>query len=909
MTDPDRAPEPNLRDERAAASKLETALLERILKVLPSVAQLHIRLVEGEAPRLVFQTLLEICLDVTQSQFGFFGEAFLQPDGRVILHSSALSDLSWDAPTREAFLARATRPLVFDNMNSLFGVTLRTGRPYVSNDPEHDPEAAGLPAGHVRLTSYMGLPVSLGGELVGMLGLGNRPGGYSYGMEESLEPVLLTAAQLIHAVRADDKRRRAEAHALERRRGIALVTELGSRFLRAPHAQLSAEIDAALATIGQFVGADRAYLFSIDVDRSELTNTHEWCADGIEPQRQHLQGLPIAAFSWVMPRLLAGEIVHLPSVQALPEWAVTEGETFEAQGIKSLILLPVEVAGRVKAFIGFDAVRGYREWDEDSVSLLRAGGYAIAHALERDAVVRLAERQDQHARQLTNVMREGVFVRRATTPDLLFINDAVERIYGMTRDELFDGEEKWLQSVHPSDQKEALQALKDAPSLPTESNYRVIRPDGTVRHVHTRTLPVFDERGEPDRIIGLIDDVTDQVKREKDLREARDDLERRVQERTLEMRLANEVLVSEVQERQRVAKALERSEQRFRTLAESIPSGLLVIHKGVVQYANAAFEGLTGVPQETSFGKEATTVVPEFDLERTRREGQSAELTIHRTDGEVRQCEITVTAIPVDGENADLVTVVDVTQRRAQERLLRLQLEDLAAAARALTLSELSASLAHELNQPLAAIALYTHGCVMRLEGELPVSQSALLDAVRAIAREAARAGNIVQRLRALFERRSDMRALVELPRLLRKVVELMSGEFELKAIQVQVHEAEHLPMVSADAQQLELLFINLFRNAIDSVTAAPPPRFVSVTLRSEGSHVIASVRDSGAPVPEEVQPRLFDPFFTTRASGIGLGLAIARSVSEAHGGALSYQNHPETGKAFVLQLPAVGAT
>ena len=347
-TDPDRPTESNLRDGQAATSNLETLLLERTLKVLPSMAQLHIRLVEGEAPRLVFQTLLEISLDVTQSQYGFFGEAFLQPDDRVILHSSALSDLSWDAPTREAFLARATRPLVFDNMNSLFGVTLRTGRSYVSNDPEHDPEAGGLPAGHVCFTSYMGLPVSLGGELVGMLGLANRPGGYSYGMAESLEPLLLTTAQLVHAVRTDDKRRRAEAHALERRRGFALVTELGSRFLRVPHAELSAEIEGALAAIGQFVGADRAYLFSIDVDRGELTNTHEWCADGIEPQHQHFQGLPISSFSWVMPRLLAGGVVHLPSVQALPEWAVAEGEVFEAQGIKSLILLPVEVAGRVK---------------------------------------------------------------------------------------------------------------------------------------------------------------------------------------------------------------------------------------------------------------------------------------------------------------------------------------------------------------------------------------------------------------------------------------------------------------------------------------------------------------------------------------------------------------------------------
>jgi len=175
------------------------------------------------------------------------------------------------------------------------------------------------------------------------------------------------------------------------RRFEQLISTLAKQFISASAEQIDTMIDNALQAIGKFVQADRSYIFKFYDNQRFMDNTHEWCAEGIEPQIDMLQQLPTAEFTWLTKKITAGEVISIPRVSNLPDEAAPEREILEMQDIKSLILIPLVSDSEPFGYVGFDAVREEREWPSVSASILLLAGGIIANALQRQQVMRIIQ--------------------------------------------------------------------------------------------------------------------------------------------------------------------------------------------------------------------------------------------------------------------------------------------------------------------------------------------------------------------------------------------------------------------------------------------------------------------------------------------------------------------------------------
>jgi two-component system, LuxR family, sensor kinase FixL len=253
--------------------------------------------------------------------------------------------------------------------------------------------------------------------------------------------------------------------------------------------------------------------------------------------------------------------------------------------------------------------------------------------------------------------------------------------------------------------------------------------------------------------------------------------------------------------------------------------------------------------------------------------------------------------------------ILDITDRKeAEERLQRHQ-ADVAHVSRLSTMGELATGLAHEINQPLSAIRNYANGCVRRLRN-CPTTASELLEAVEQIAIEAHRAAEIIRRLRRFVEKGRHDRRTVDVNELVREVLQLTAFNTRQHGVAPKLALAEGLPSVFGDSIQLEQVILNLLRNALEAMDNQPPAhRELSLEsrLHEQNRHLLEIVvRDTGTGFPAADVDRIFDPCFTTKANGLGMGLTISRSIVESHGGRLWADPSPTGGAVFRLTLPVL---
>lgn len=222
------------------------------------------------------------------------------------------------------------------------------------------------------------------------------------------------------------------------------------------------------------------------------------------------------------------------------------------------------------------------------------------------------------------------------------------------------------------------------------------------------------------------------------------------------------------------------------------------------------------------------------------------------------------------------------------------------------TMGEMAAGIAHELNQPLAAIANYANAAT-RLAGVTPSAADAdLREALTQISQQALRAGEIIRRLRALVQNRETRVETADINELAREVLGFIQSDARAHGIQLVADLGSDLPIVSVDRIQIQQVLLNLLRNAIEAIDTSPPNRnTVQIRTRHDGvTTLIVDVIDGGPGVPADLVARIFDPFCTTKTNGTGLGLAISRTIAEAHAGRLFYRDAAEGGAHFTLELP-----
>jgi C4-dicarboxylate-specific signal transduction histidine kinase len=261
------------------------------------------------------------------------------------------------------------------------------------------------------------------------------------------------------------------------------------------------------------------------------------------------------------------------------------------------------------------------------------------------------------------------------------------------------------------------------------------------------------------------------------------------------------------------------------------------------------------------------------------------------------------------GRAARLCVLSDVTEERRVRELLAKHRDAAHRTARLIALGEFASAIAHELNQPLAAIATYNHSCMRLLQSGNP-DPGELQQAMHICRDQAKRAGRIIQRLRELLRPPGPAFAEQNLNDLVAAVLRLAEPEAHDAGIRFERRLAGSPPVVRADRLLIEQVALNLVRNAVEAVQALPEERrriTVATQVEADGSGTF-SVADLGDGVPEEAKERLFDPFVTTKPGGLGLGLSICRSVVEAHGGAIRHLANAGRGAVFAFTLPGKAA-
>jgi PAS domain S-box-containing protein len=252
-------------------------------------------------------------------------------------------------------------------------------------------------------------------------------------------------------------------------------------------------------------------------------------------------------------------------------------------------------------------------------------------------------------------------------------------------------------------------------------------------------------------------------------------------------------------------------------------------------------------------------------------------------------------------------TYSDVTERKASDRALREASDALARTWRISAMSELSASLAHELNQPLTAIVTNVNTCVRWLDGGTPTSE--LREALTDVLRDSRRASQIVERTRGLFAKGPVQQVSVNLNAVIRDIVEVAQVQFRESHIVVELRLADSLSRVVADPVQMQQVVLNLIMNAAEGMRDTPADRrTIRISTRQCRDMAIISIRDTGKGFAPDERNRVFEPFYTTKAGGIGMGLAICRSIVLTHGGSLTALTNRGDGATFRIKMPTTEA-
>jgi PAS domain S-box-containing protein len=357
------------------------------------------------------------------------------------------------------------------------------------------------------------------------------------------------------------------------------------------------------------------------------------------------------------------------------------------------------------------------------------------------------------------------------------------------------------------------------------------------------------------------------------------------------------------------------SEQRYRMLIERMNEGVNITDPNArMVFASDRFCEMTGYAREELIGRTGEMLtVPEMHqawreshLAREAGRAESHALMLKRKDGEI--LHVWISPKPqFDAEGkylGSLNVVLDVTDRRLAEEKARSHLEQLAHVARVASMGEMASAIAHEINQPLTAIANYANASLRLLRaGNLTLEETA--DTMQRLATEAERAGAVVRKMRGFVRSEEGHLQAIGVDELFADVLRLTRAEAAQYEVEVSASGAGDLPKVLADAIQIEQVLLNLVRNAIEAIDAAgSDERRVQLwATRASGEMIEIQVRDTGPGLSAAAAEKVFEPFYTTKNEGIGIGLALSRSIVDAHGGRL-WADAKSPGAVFRLTLP-----
>ena len=361
--------------------------------------------------------------------------------------------------------------------------------------------------------------------------------------------------------------------------------------------------------------------------------------------------------------------------------------------------------------------------------------------------------------------------------------------------------------------------------------------------------------------------------------------------------------------------SLQNSEDRLRRVINTIPAHVWsTLPDGSVDFINQRLLESTGLPIEALLGSGWHSIVHPDDRARYIAKWKSALAAGEPVEIEARVWTahhdyrwLLVRNVPLRDGHGEIVkwygTGIDIEDRKRAEEGLRKAQADLAHANRVTTMGELSASLAHEINQPISGAITNASTCLRRLDHEQPDLEGARTAASKVI-RDANRAAEIINRVRMFFRKGVVTRELLDVNEVIREMEILLHNEATQHSVSVQTKLAADLPLTVADRVQLQQVLMNLMINGIDAMKAVDGPRQLTLGTRNDSNeHLLVSVEDTGIGLPPNQADQIFNAFFTTKEHGTGMGLRISRTIIEAHGGRLWAADNYPRGASFHFTL------
>jgi PAS domain S-box-containing protein len=518
--------------------------------------------------------------------------------------------------------------------------------------------------------------------------------------------------------------------------------------------------------------------------------------------------------------------------------------------------------------------------DNGCILELQAVGRDITERKQAEVALRLSEERYALA---VNAGKVGVWDWDIRT-GAIYLDPSLKALLGYEDDEISNQLEAWVGYVHPEDRDRVMRVAQVCleGGLPQyEIEHRMVHKDGGIRWFLARGTVFRDADGRPYRMVGTDTDITQHKQAEE---------------------------------------ALRRADAKFRAVFEANFVPLCFWHEdGRILEANDAYLRLTGFTRaELEAGQarwDALTLPEEFHLTQRAlaelvagKESSTPYEKVYRLRTGRKIPVLLAGALLAGYTDRGVAYTIDLSELKRAEAALQKAQAELAHAARVMTMGELSASLAHELTQPLTAILSNAQAALRFLN---PPSSD--LDEVRAILADIVaddqRAGEVIQRLRGLLTRSELERLPLDLNEVIRDVVRLIHSEVVIKNVTVILDLGRDLPPVPGDRVQLEQVILNLLINGIEAMSAVEDRsrQLLIQSCRHGAGGTLVTVRDVGIGLDPQQAERIFDSFYTTKPKGMGLGLSISRSIVEAHGGQLWASPNTGYGTTFQFTLPAAG--